>query len=199
MKDKKQPQQRAQVRLVSPLNNSRVVADAEQELTKLERKKLEARLKSQKTRQQRRRQAKKTEKVSSLLVPPVEIVVDSAEFTPVAEDGLTWLVANVPVSISGNRQVALSHRNAATVDCGFTAKVPEGYKLVLELSPEKKDHGLEVYKNTITGESRVSLSVRNLGREIAVVNHRDRVALMRIEPIYQLTFKVMEASNAVLE
>jgi dUTPase len=125
-------------------------------------------------------------------VPPVEILLDSAEFCPVSEDGLVWLTANVPVSISGNRQIALSHRNAANVDCGFTAKVPEGYKLVVELSPEKREHGLEVYKNTITGESRVSLSVRNLGREIAVVNHRDRVALLRIEPIYPLTFKVME-------
>jgi len=80
----------------------------------------------------------------------------------------------------------------ATVDCGFSAKVPEGYKLVIELSPDLREHGLEVYKNTITSESRVNLSVRNVGREVAVVNHRDRVALLRIEPIYPLTFKVME-------
>jgi hypothetical protein len=134
---------------------------------------------------------KKKEKPSSPSAPSVEISLDSLEFAPIVEANVVWLVANVPFSIAGNRQIALSHRNWATIDCGFSAKVPEGYKLVLELSPDHKDHGLEVYKNTIVGENRVNLSVRNLGREIAVVNHRDRIALARIEPIYPLTFKVV--------
>jgi hypothetical protein len=178
MKTEKKPQ----VKLLNH-SNSKVVANAKAELSKLEAKKLEAKLKS--------KARKKKEKPSSPSAPSVEISLDSLEFAPIVEANVVWLVANVPFSIAGNRQIALSHRNWATIDCGFSAKVPEGYKLVLELSPDHKDHGLEVYKNTIVGENRVNLSVRNLGREIAVVNHRDRIALARIEPIYPLTFKVV--------
>lgn len=173
-------------KLISPASNSLVVENAEKELAKLEAKKMLA-----KQRKKRQLKAKKKGKISSR-VPPVEVSLDGPEFTPQAEDGFTWLIANVPVAIDGNRRVALGHRGMATVDCGFSAKVPEGYKLVIELSPDLREHGLEVYKNTITSESRVNLSVRNVGREVAVVNHRDRVALLRIEPIYPLTFKVME-------
>lgn len=130
-------------------------------------------------------------------MPPIEIQLDAMAFMPKTENGLTYAFSNVPVSIAGNRQIAMVHRNCSTVDCGFSVKVPEGYKLILDLADELKDHGLEVYKNVITGENRATLSLRNLGREIAVVNHRDRVATMRIEPIYPLTFKVLEDENVL--
>ncbi len=164
---------------VTPVHpNSQVLKEAEAELLKLKVK--------------RSRKKTRKGKTSSLAVPPVEIQLDDSAFTPITEGNQTFVYANVPFSINGNRQYAMVHRNSSTIDCGFSAKVPEGYKLVLDLLPDLKDHGLEVYKNTIVGEGRVTLSVRNLGREIAVVNHRDRVAALRIEPIYSLTFKVVE-------
>lgn len=111
---------------------------------------------------------------------------------PVEEGGQYWIRANIPVGVAGNRQYALTFRNCVSVDCGFSAKVPEGYKLVFELAEHLKDHGLEIYKNTIIGDSRVCISVRNLGREIGIISHRDLVATMRIEPVYTLKFKVKE-------
>jgi dUTPase len=139
----------------------------------------------------KKKPAKKKEKVSSQGVPPVEILLDASEYCP-DKDG--WVVANVPITIAGTRQIALSHRNSALVDCGFEVKVPVGFKLVVELAPNFKDRGLELFNNTLVGSSRVNFSVRNLGREIIVINHRDRVGFLRIEPVYPLTFKTMESA-----
>lgn len=101
-------------------------------------------------------------------------------------------MANVPMGISGIKMVSLSHRNSSNIDCGFSVKIPDGYKLVVELLSHFKDRGLEIYNNVLTGESRLSFNVRNVGREIVVVNNRDRVAFLRIEPIYPLTFKLVK-------
>lgn len=175
MKTEKKPQAKS----INTMNQT--VAKAQKELTKLEAKKSSSKTKK----------TQKKEKVSFQNVPPVEVYLDSPEFSPVTENDVSWVVANVPFSIAGTRQVALSHRNSVLVDCGFSVKVPEGYKLVVELSSSFKDHGLEIYNSTIVGDNRVSFNVRNLGREIAVINHRDRVAILRIEPIYPLAFKFM--------
>lgn len=128
--------------------------------------------------------AKLKEKVCS---PEIEIKLESDEFMPT--DG--WVAANIPVAVGSNRQITLSHRSHATIDCGFSVKIPEGYRLILELSPSIKEHGLDVYKNVIIGEDRASISVRNVGREIAVINHRDRIAQLKVEPIYPLKLKVI--------
>lgn len=131
---------------------------------------------------------KKKEKPSSH-VPLIKISLDSAFFMP-SDSGN--LFANVPAVVGGLRQIALSHRNSAVVDCGLSVKVPKGYQLVMDLSPDLKEHGLMIYNNVITGDGRVTISVRNVGREIAIINHRDFVAVMRIEPVYKLKFKVID-------
>jgi dUTPase len=138
----------------------------------------------------------KNEKTSSQDVPPVEITqLESEHYAPVeAPDGF-WVVANLPANVQGTRAISLSHRNSFDVDCGFAVKVPEGYKLVFDLSPEYKERGLDVYKNIVTGEGRVTVGVRNLGREIVNINNRIRIASARIEPLYKLTFKVTEDVN----
>jgi dUTPase len=88
--------------------------------------------------------------------------------------------------------VLLSHRNSVNVDCGFSAKVPDGFELVLDLLPELKERGLEMFKGTLRGEGKVAFSVRNLGREIVNLSHRQKVASIRIVPVYELNFKVVE-------
>lgn len=129
----------------------------------------------------------------SCSVPPVKVVPDHPDFVPLSEDRLTWVFANVASNLQGSRVIQLTHRSSQSVDCGFIAKVPEGYHLVFDLSPDFKEKGLEIYKNTVVGESRVSLGVRNLGREIIVIRDRERVATVRIEPLYELNFEVVSA------
>jgi hypothetical protein len=160
------------VRASTAVSGGKVVAQAEKELAKLKK-------------------AKKKTGRTSLAVPPVEIKVDKPDFIPTQSIGGTWhLMANVCGNVQGERAVRLSHRNSHNLDCGFTAKVPEGFKMVLELTSEFKDKGLEVYNNVITGEARVGLSVRNLGREIVVIRDREVAAFARIEPLYNLSFEV---------
>lgn len=168
---------------VKPLSVTRpALVKAQKELTELEVKKALAK-------------KPRKGKVSSQNVPPVEIQLDGLEFNPLLEEGLYLVAANLPTTTGGTRQIALSHRNSAQVDCGFNAKIPSGYRLVVELSSNFKDHGIEIYKNSFIGENRISFSIRNLGREIVVINHRDRVGYLRIEPIYPLTLKIVEESD----
>lgn len=165
---------------MKPLNTMKqTVAKAQKELSQLEAKKVKS-------------PQKRKEKASFQNTPPVEIFLDSLEFNPVTENDCAWVMANVPMGISGIKMVSLSHRNSSNIDCGFSVKIPDGYKLVVELLSHFKDRGLEIYNNVLTGESRLSFNVRNVGREIVVVNNRDRVAFLRIEPIYPLTFKLVK-------
>lgn len=114
----------------------------------------------------------------------------SDDHVPSTYEGVTRVFAHVESNVQGQRVVSLSHRNTFNVDLGFTAKVPDGFELVFDLSPELKERGLEVYKNTLRGEGRAYLSVRNLGREIVQIHHREAVATARIIPVYELTIKV---------
>ena len=128
---------------------------------------------------------KKTATVSS---PTLEVKPDDKNFIPTTD----CVYASLPFAIGGNQQCAISHRSSAIIDCGCDVKVPEGHRLVLELDEELKGRGLDIYKNVLTGETRLAAYVRNVGREIVVVEHRCKVFTMRLEPIYPLTIKVVE-------
>lgn len=100
--------------------------------------------------------------------------------------------ANLVFAIGGNQQCAISYRSSALIDCGCDVKIPEGYRLILDLDDEFKNRGLDIYKNVLIGETRLAAHVRNVGREIVVIEHRSKVFTMRLEPIYPLTIKVVE-------
>lgn len=123
-------------------------------------------------------------------VPQVEVDSDEELFVPVTENGTTYVRCNVPINVTGTRSIPLSYRNCCHVDCGFSVKVPDGFRLVVELLPEFKDRGIDAYGNLIIGESRVSVMLRNLGKEIVTINHGVRFAHLRIEPNYLLKIKV---------
>src|SRR5687767_4703810 len=76
---------------------------------------------------------KKIGKKSSKKIPVVKITPVSPEHTPVNEDGVQYVFANIETSLQGGRTALLSHRNTVNIDCGFTAKVPTGFELVLDL------------------------------------------------------------------
>lgn len=132
----------------------------------------------------------KKKKNSKIKVPSVKIVPVDNEHVPVNENGINYVFANIESGIQSGRSRLLSHRNSINIDCGFTADVPEGFELVLDLLPELKERGIEVFKSTFRGKGSVSLSVRNLGREIVNINHCQKIALIKIVPVYELTFKV---------
>lgn len=133
---------------------------------------------------------KKKSKKRKTTIPPVEISAVSDDHIPSNVDGVTYVYAYIDANFQGARTVSLSHRNTFNLNLGFTAKVPDGFELVFDLTPEFKDRGLEVYKNALRGEGGAYLSVRNLGREIAQIHHRQAVATARIVPVYELTIKV---------
>lgn len=131
------------------------------------------------------------EKTSFLNVPQVEVILSSDEFTPIEQNGEVFVFANIPLGVSGNRQYSLSNRNSCTIDCGMTLKIPKGYRIIIDLIQNLKDRGLVIYNNTIIGDNRLCFGVRNVGREIVVIDHLVAVASIKIEPIYPLKFKIL--------
>jgi dUTPase len=107
-----------------------------------------------------------------------EIVVDDSGFIPQYQDGSSAYVD----LISSSPTVKLAHRGIATIDCGFTMKLPSGYKAIITTNAELANKGLMVATGYYQG--RVKVVVINQGREIIVINHGDRFAQMCLEPVY---------------
>jgi dUTPase len=120
-----------------------------------------------------------------------EIVVDDLAFVPKycnPDSAVVDLVANIPDDHTGQRRVALSHRSTVVIDCGFSVKLPYGYKAVIKANQELANHGLIMSAGPQVVDSgqkdRVTVTVTNVGKEIVVINHQDKVAQMWIEPVY---------------
>jgi dUTPase len=108
-----------------------------------------------------------------------EIRPDDGMFVPKyvsSDSSCVDLLANIKETLR------LAHRGTATIDCGFSMKLPSGYKAEFSSNPALAARGLVV----ATGhyEDRVVVTVSNQGREIIVINRGDPIAQMSVEPKY---------------
>lgn len=129
-----------------------------------------------------------------------KIVVDDKEFVPQYESAISSVVtvyANLETNPAGQRRIQMPHRSTVTVDCGFSIDLPPGYKAVLKALPEFANRGLIVNEggSVIDGESRVTVTVTNVGKEIIVLEHGKPVAQMYIEPVYRFSWDVTEVTR----
>jgi dUTP pyrophosphatase len=107
------------------------------------------------------------------------------------------LVANIPLDENGLRQVTLTHRSTERIDCGFSMEIKPGYKACIVARSGLASKGLIVSNSVGTVDydfrGRVQTLVTNVGKEIIVIKHGDRIAQFYIEPVYQFEWLVAEA------
>jgi hypothetical protein len=107
---------------------------------------------------------------------------DEEEFIPkhsLEQAGKAELIANIP-----EKEVLLSESGSHTFDCGFSLKIPVGYKCcVSSLVPGLFVETLE--------SKRFKLKVFNSGSKI-MLRHKQKIAKMWIEPIYFFEWIVKE-------
>lgn len=129
-----------------------------------------------------------------------KIVADEDVYIPkYSTDGSAAvdLVGNIPPDHAGNRVVTLPHRATAVIDCGFSMELPPGFKANVSARSGLASRGLIVTNGPGIIDSdyrgRVKVIVTNVGKEIIVLNHLDRIAQMTIEPVYLFQWESVDA------
>jgi len=126
---------------------------------------------------------------------PVKIVADEG-FMPQYQTGgsvCVDLAACLTTYHTGQKQVTLPHRSGAVIDAGFSMELPKGYRATITARSGLASKGLMVCNAPGIIDSdyrgRVKVSVINVGKEIIVIKHGDRIAQMAIEPVYLFDFE----------
>lgn len=102
----------------------------------------------------------------------IEIESDGEEFMPSeGKSCIAELVVNIPES-----KLTISSGGSAVVDCGFSIKIPAGYRY----RTESMVPGLFV---SSLDSPRFKLNVFNFG-DIHTLTHGQKIARMWIEPVY---------------
>lgn len=124
----------------------------------------------------------------------IQVEVEDECFIPqfrTQDSSCVDLKANLPENHAGLKQVTLPHRSIAVIDTGIAIKMREGYHAFIKVSPELAAKGViatESPQIIEPSDGRVVITIANIGKEIIVINHKDVVAQMYIEPIYKFNF-----------
>jgi len=110
---------------------------------------------------------------------PVVVEADHADFSPPScdRDGFSRVLANIP---SGG--LFIPKGGMATIDCGFTMKLPPGYRCGVTSDV----HGLLV---DIVDSKKFKVNVVNVGDD-TTVKDRDVVGRLWVEPIYLFEWRM---------
>lgn len=102
----------------------------------------------------------------------VEVVSDGSDFTPSCEGSscVSEVFANIPSGLD------LVHNSSCVVDCGFSMKLPAGYKCRVEsLNPS-------LFLSVVDCQ-RFKLNVFNAGDTVRLKD-RQKIAKIWVEPVY---------------
>lgn len=128
-----------------------------------------------------------------------KIVVDDECYLPQYQTELAAccdLVANIPEDAAGVRQYILPHRATQLIDCGFCMELQPGYKALISARSGLASRGLIITNAPGTVDpdyrGRVRCLVTNVGKEVIVIQHLDRIAQMAIHPIYVFQWESVE-------
>ncbi len=124
------------------------------------------------------------------------IVSDGSNFVPTYETedaAAADLKANIEEDVAGNRKVTLTSRTMAIIDCGFTMELPWGWEANISARSGWASRGLIVTNapGLIDPDfrGRVKVLVANIGKEILVINHGDRIAQIKPVPVYKFRWR----------
>ena len=134
-----------------------------------------------------------------------EIVADDPKYIPICSDvnvAVVDLIANLEPDHTGGKRLSLSHRATVVIDCGFSMRLPVGYKALVKARSDFASRGLIVTDGpSIIGPNnthRVAVTVTNVGKEIIVVNDGDKIAQMWVEPSYAFEWIRLTDFNKIL-
>jgi dUTPase len=111
-----------------------------------------------------------------------EIFSDDDAFVPVYSNSFE---ADFYINIYESK-ISINNLGVATVDCGFSVKIPMGYKMCFSLDENWSSKGLFIsgHGNIEPNEkSRVKINLINFGNMI-VMNHGEKLGTTWIEPVY---------------
>lgn len=116
-----------------------------------------------------------------------EIVAEDESFIPrnsFPGSPSVGLLANLLPDDAGNTRIALSHRSTAVIDCGFKFTLPPGYRAYVQATTDLAERGLMVTSTYFEGETKVKVTVINVGREILYIDRGQVFAEMTVQPVY---------------
>jgi len=120
-----------------------------------------------------------------------EISAEEIVFIPVYKDkNMADVRVVVPMlNHQGVQAVRLNHRTVQILDCGFSIKLPEGFRVRAEAKRVWANRGLLVSHSFIE-DDRLKLIIINIGQETPlVISHKENIAQIWIEPVYYFEFK----------
>lgn len=122
----------------------------------------------------------------------VKIVADSEKFIPRYQTkgaAAADLVANIPEG-----KVTILSNRIATIDLGFRMALPPGWEAQIRPRSGLSKRGVHVSLGTIDEDyrGRMTAVVMNLGKEIIVLNHEDRIAQLSLKRVHQFDWEVTD-------
>jgi len=120
-----------------------------------------------------------------------EIIVDEPVFFPDVDGNYVVLKANIPEDAAGRKIITLTHRTTEVVDCGFSMKLPPGYRKEISAIESWANRGLVVTVPFVDDE-KVKVMVTNVGKEIIVIQNYDSIARMVTLPVYMFDWLKVE-------
>ncbi len=130
---------------------------------------------------------------------PARIVPDDPVFIPMyrtAGSAAADLVANIPPDAVGNRLIRLLPGHIETIDCGFSMALEPGWEAQIRCRSGLAQRGVQVTNGVGTIDDdyrgRVGVILNNVGKEIVVIKHGDRIAQMALKPVYHFGWQIVE-------
>ena len=89
---------------------------------------------------------------------------------------------------NNKNSIGIGKSGQFTVDCGFSLKIAGGYKACFSLDSSLLNKGLIINGfnqiDSTNDNTRVKINVLNIGEKILILNYKDKVGKIWIEPIY---------------
>lgn len=136
------------------------------------------------------------------------IVADVPEFIPQYETkgaACCDLKANLPLDLNGHRVLKLMPGHTVVVDCGFRIKLPASHEaqvrarsgwaskgVIVTNATDEQAGGGTIDEDYFRKSHRLKVILTNVGKNILVINHLERIAQMAIKPVWRFDFEAVE-------
>ena len=128
---------------------------------------------------------------------PAKIKADHSDFIPQYKTrgaACCDLLANITApDVHGNHELTIIPGATVTVDCGFSMQLVPGYEAQVRSRSGMASRGLIVTNGigTIDADYRGRLKVilTNVGKEVIVIRHKDRIAQMALKPVWYFVWE----------
>ena len=114
-----------------------------------------------------------------------KITPDSGEFIPIYSESSK---ADIRANTYG-KQIQINKNGYSIIDCGFSIEIPAGYKISICTTCELLKQGVFL-RDMIDENKRIKVLVINNGNESFIIEHKDLIGQIFIEPIYYFEWEM---------